>query len=563
MRRYPNCTSSLPLINPDDGYENQQLVDAELTARTSTASNLDQAYLWLIACCDTHSICRKSQKEPVASYPTRLLDLGCEDSKEWRLITTVESLCYSTHQPYLALSYRWDAHSKLLLLTSTLDSFRVGKPIMELPCTFRDLVTVARRFRILYLWIDALCIVQDSPKDWEYEALRMRSVYANSACTVAASASSDETEGLFRSRNPESFKPGLIRVPVTHSESQICQIFERDYWNLNISRGPLHKRGWVFQERHLSTSVLYFANDQILWECREGAKCEGFPEGIPYYLSDKNLDYLWQLRERERETGKEADEGNEEFKMPGEIYVLWRDLLKRFTDCSFTKVEEKLPAFAGIAKLFQEVTGDEYIAGLWRSRFFEGLDWHVAEPRHKTSLKYRAPSWPWASIDGPVEPEFSRLDSTYLFDIIDVKVTPRCSDATGAITDGYLKIRACLWKPILINVEPHGSCISFGLHTSTRLEVQIDCLDTALVEGAIMYCFAFSSFLSDGYLEETPSVSFICLEPLTGLDVLKYRRTGWLKVDGKGRLASLGMQSDEHGLMVPDRDRGFSDIIIV
>ena len=546
-------------MNPGERYERQRLIDAASTARTSTASSLDQAYLWLTACCGTHSICRKSQNEPTASYPTRLLDLGCKDSKEWRLIITADELCSSTHQPYLTLSYRWGAHPKLLLLTSTLDSFRGGKPILDLPRTFRDLVTVARRFHIRLVWIDALCIVQDSPEDWEIEALRMRTVYANSACTIAASASSDETEGLFRSRDPESFKPGLIRVPVSRTESQICQIFERDYWNLNIFQGPLHKRGWVYQERHLSTRVLYFANDQILWECREGAKCEGFPDGIPHYFSDKNLDHLWRLREGEWATDEETDE----VEMPGEIYVLWRDLLKRFTDCSFTKIEDKLPAFAGIAKLFQEATGDEYIAGLWRSRFFEGLDWHVTEPRHKMSLEYRAPSWSWASIDGPVEPGLSRPVSIYLFDIVDVKVTPRCSDATGAIMDGYLKIRTCLWESILINVEPHGSCISLGPHTSTRSKVQIDCLDTALIEGAIVYCFAFSSFLSSDYLEETPSVSFICLEPLLGLGPLKYRRIGWFRVNGRACLASLGMRCDEDGLMVPNWEHNFSDTIIV
>lgn len=356
---------------------------------TSTLFSLDMVYDWFSSCLRTHSKCRQPLTQPTTSYPTRLLDLGPKDSGVCRLIITAEAAMSSPHEPYLTLSYRWGTDPGLLLLSSTLHEFRQGKPISVLPKTFQDLVTVARKFSIRYVWIDALCIIQDSPEDWEVEALKMRTVYANSACTVAASVSSNESEGLFRFRDAASFKPGLVNMSLRSGKTQICQIFERDYWNTNIFSGPLHKRGWVFQERHLSTRIIYFANNQILWECLEGAKCEGFPEGIPHHYSDKDLDQLWQLREKEAEAPGDAND----VEMPGSVYVLWRDLVKKYTGCSFTKVDDKLPAFAGIAKLFQEITRDEYIAGLWRSRLLEGLDWRVYEPKLKASLAYRAPSW--------------------------------------------------------------------------------------------------------------------------------------------------------------------------
>ena len=110
---------------------------------------------------------------------------------------------------YMTLSYRWGQNPTLLLLGSNIDSFRAGRSIRDLPLTFREFFTVARRFSINYVWIDALCIIQDSEKDWEAEAPAMRDVYANSACNVAASASCNPEGGLFRTREPDSKNPPI------------------------------------------------------------------------------------------------------------------------------------------------------------------------------------------------------------------------------------------------------------------------------------------------------------------------------------------------------------------
>jgi hypothetical protein len=45
---------------------------------------------------------------------------------------------------------------------------------------FQDAISVTRALGIRYLWIDALCILQDSVKDWEQESANMAAVYTNS-----------------------------------------------------------------------------------------------------------------------------------------------------------------------------------------------------------------------------------------------------------------------------------------------------------------------------------------------------------------------------------------------
>ena len=61
-----------------------------------------------------------------------------------------------------------------------------GLPDSELPKTHMHAVQIARALGLTYLWIDSLCIIQDSPNDWQYESLTMHNVFRNSVCTIAA-----------------------------------------------------------------------------------------------------------------------------------------------------------------------------------------------------------------------------------------------------------------------------------------------------------------------------------------------------------------------------------------
>jgi Heterokaryon incompatibility protein (HET) len=134
-----------------------------------------------------------------------LLDIGPTDDTGltddlWRLHITAEDVARSFD--YLTLSYRWGSADFMKLTKSSMASFRMGKPISSLSRTFRDAITVARRFSIRYLWIDSLCIVQDSILDWQEQSALMRDVFTNSACNLAAADSHGPDEGLFRNQDP-------------------------------------------------------------------------------------------------------------------------------------------------------------------------------------------------------------------------------------------------------------------------------------------------------------------------------------------------------------------------
>jgi hypothetical protein len=77
-----------------------------------------------------------------------------------------------------------------------------GLKFDDLARTFQDAVVITRHLGIRYLWIDTLCIMQDSKEDWAAEGCRMGKIYENSACTIAAAAVNNPHDGCFSSRNP-------------------------------------------------------------------------------------------------------------------------------------------------------------------------------------------------------------------------------------------------------------------------------------------------------------------------------------------------------------------------
>jgi hypothetical protein len=97
-----------------------------------------------------------------------------------------------------------------------------------------------------------------------------------------------------------------------------------------------------------------------------------------------------------------------------ELQGFWRELLMNYTKCGFTKREDILPAFSGIAARMQSFHNSRYFAGLWYDRFIEDLCWRPLPtggeyqesiPSPSDSVPYEdidLPSWSWISIRRPI-----------------------------------------------------------------------------------------------------------------------------------------------------------------
>ncbi|KAK2050895.1 HET-domain-containing protein, partial [Colletotrichum caudatum] len=124
-----------------------------------------------------------------------VVDVGVDGRREPRLIVTGGAV-----GRYTTLSHCWGPRPVIRTTSRTIDDHLGALPLDGLPPTFRDAVSITRSLGIRYVWIDSLCIVQDSEEDWELESARMGAVYASSYLTIAASASPDSTGGCFAPR---------------------------------------------------------------------------------------------------------------------------------------------------------------------------------------------------------------------------------------------------------------------------------------------------------------------------------------------------------------------------
>ena len=217
---------------------------------------------WIDDCVANHGRCHENYP---AACPTRLLDLvRFWSSGDVVLVEPEEGP--DEYIPYTTLSHCWGTSTSGPLTTTSanLASRKARIPFSELPLTFQNAVTTTRKLKIPYLWIDSLCIIQDSPDDWAKEAARMAVVYAGSICTLSALGSRDSNGGFFR--RAEKKTDFVFRYDLNLG-SQRIRVFpcEPNTWSLD---GPLMRRAWTLQERALSNRILHFSRDELLWECK-------------------------------------------------------------------------------------------------------------------------------------------------------------------------------------------------------------------------------------------------------------------------------------------------------
>ena len=130
-----------------------------------------------------------------ALLPKRIIDLG-SDNESLSLYETSQDIGL-----YAALSYCWGKSSTFLKTTqSSLKIFKNHIPWEKLPRTLQDAIVITRKIGLKFIWIDCLCIIQDSRSDWEIEATKMGQYYCNAFTIIGASSSSDSQSGIFLNR---------------------------------------------------------------------------------------------------------------------------------------------------------------------------------------------------------------------------------------------------------------------------------------------------------------------------------------------------------------------------
>jgi hypothetical protein len=419
----------------------------------------DLGKVWISNCVSGHEHC----KQPVqVSLPSRVVEIV--DAESVRVVS-------GANKPddfYVALSYCWGGPQEFVLTEDTVAEKQDSFEITRLPATLRDAVTVTKALDIKYIWIDSLCIIQDSTEDKSKELPRMAEYYRNAYLTISASTGKCTepfliSEGLCK-EHPDSGIPkdliplGLLLSPIFEivkqqdgGEENVGTRFTKDVIDYVLVRKEcpyflswevISQRGWTFQERVLSPRILLFGG-RLVWQCHTSQESAG---GVTYWDDDViNIDHrtLGRALFKDQQRGNPKDALIDIDSVDKELYGLWYKAVEEYTRRGLSNPSDKLPAISALAQVFQDLMCDRYIAGIWHGDLLRGLMWSTPPTLNVSRPpSWRAPTWSWASHDNEVSYEgIPSPDSVPIARLLVTETAPLSDMAPlGEIAGGTLEI---------------------------------------------------------------------------------------------------------------------------
>jgi hypothetical protein len=182
--------------------------------------------------------------------------------------------------------------------------------------------------------------------------------------------------------------------------------------------------------------------------------------------------------------------------MNGPLSLSWKGVVLLYSSCQLTYDRDKLVALSGLARERSRLSGDEYMAGLWRTNLIGQLCWTrqqrtVTHGSNRPEGGYRALTWSWASLDGEIslfEDQVCHVVSLYA-EVIDSKIchkstekldsSYRQDDQFGEVASATLSI-ACR---SLLRALPYAVTMEDGNlfwkidHRAIELKVTWDCVE--------------------------------------------------------------------------------------
>ncbi|PFH59657.1 hypothetical protein XA68_12062 [Ophiocordyceps unilateralis] len=527
-------------LSSEPGPELRNALVSKVCDSSGTDEAFDLAKMWLQNCRENHVLC------PISSHvvPMRVMDLDGLDQSRIYLRHHLE-----TDAEYSALSYCWGPGSPGLFTTTTnfASHQHDGIPIQDLPRTIRDAIHATKKLGLRYLWVDRLCIIQDSVQDWSHQAALMCHIYSGAAITLSADGSSSSTDGLFQTPQAFSLIEYKPYLDAEGNETPFLLLEDDDHHHslddlVRTNSQPIDQRGWTLQERLTSPRVLHFTKGELIWECDTLTECECRRQSTP-----------------SRRLGKQQG--------PETVYHDWRELVRMYTTRALSQETDKLPAFQGLVDKFKQIiTGhgkdDEYLAGLWRGDLAAQLAWKPPVPadgeafmkatRRASTTKviqqmsedgsewfeimkqrnqiddwhrtkgYIAPTWSWAHLHGPVSYFTIYPPSPFksYVDILQAETTPRIpGEENGQLTSGSITLRGFVVRHLTLRITVLGYsdgtatdwCTLRDQEQNLQVEVEVDDVQTVKRERGNGFEEALVLFLGTTEAEINPGTLLLGL----------------------------------------------------
>jgi hypothetical protein len=478
---------------------------------------------------------------PPSFMPTRLIDVGHDESAIPRLVFSSD--IHKTEQmAYAALSYCWgdrkDAETQFKTEKASLEERCISLPNEYMTSTTKDAIAITRAIGLQYVWIDALCIIQDDKDDWSHEASRMNLVYRHAFVTLC-SLNSNSCNESFINRAPAVKVPFQSTLNKATKGSYLIRLRSntgvkpgRAGYKWDYSMSKWSNRCWTFQEEEMSTRLLLFGSLKLHFACARYRWTEGNKTPVDMTAS-RMLSQVTKFEESRISSR--------------ELYQCWDSIINEYGKRSVTFDKDRLPAVAGLARTVGEALQDQYVAGLWKGFLFEGLVWkstgamlsHGLEThiRNLRQRNYVAPSWSWAAcpaVDCWTGPFQNRRRITKQATIVDVGVDTDSEDSYGQISGGFLRIRGKLAAMPTYSASDSSFCINLWYHyrgnSEESLLIHTDWLHKDKEAGLDLLVVMLLFRIEPDDEKPSPSLWALLLHPVYGSE--QYYRVGMIHSQG-------------------------------
>lgn len=355
----------------------------------------------------------------------------------------------------------------------------------------------------------------------------MASIYQNAYLVISASKSPGSQDSLFGGLDERS-SPSTITIPSLGQGTALC--FRKSVTHLpgymdqkliKPSPLPTFNRGWIFQERLLSSRVLHFGPQELSWECLEESACQctgTYSSSTTPDLNDGAATTSYTMSAL-RILKPKAIFNQSYWQRLNQLDLakVWHMLVEDYTKLNLTFESDIFPAMSGIAKSFQRHTQSEYVAGMWTKSLLSDLAWHKETPSsgstkqiewHRRPQEWRAPTWSWASSLGPVQFLDIGDGSSAFCDIKEAKCFAYQADLTGELKSGHLFVHG--------NLIP--TTIQYKSHVKQDTRKPYELFDLSIMQGQVGNVWADydSSLPGPNYIP--PDTTTSCLMLKTRID---------------------------------------------
>ena len=325
---------------------------------------------------------------------------GLEDDHSENLPTLrlidVEKECIikgSFQSRYVALSYVWGGLEQLMNTRAKDEelskpfSLRAEHHHRLLRNTIKDAILLVRLLGERYLWVDALCIVQNAP-DKLLHLATMDKIYGGAVLTIAATSGSSSDSGLpgvnpnIRPRKVKQFQCDVQGLKLAWFLPDVSITADASVWN---------GRAWTYQERVLAQRLMLVSDQQVFFRCIHG---QDLREDL--VIGNKSQDMISNIHEAGTLRGTDHLVN----------FQAYATVVQNFSARQLTFEWDLLNAFAGIMSYFEPRFRSDFIFGLPASELDLALLW---QPLGDTSRRKNAdgsplfPSWSWAGWSAGVQ----------------------------------------------------------------------------------------------------------------------------------------------------------------